>query len=221
VANPFNDDCRIERMSSQYGLPVVSFGGFDWLLQHNFGNPGRWSGLMLRNWSNATINVASNYALPANVSQVYTDWSTSQTAGTHGISGYKDDATNGPNNIYLNYATHFGGTLGSLSNTTLSSSMMFYIPSWAKQVCLVAADYYRSEGDSTKRNSYWFSTNGSSSWTNVGVASWRGTGTNANIPENPTNNADMTIFNVSSAGYLLILESGYTINSVGFILLKP
>ena len=225
VAVPYSDVCTTVVTSSGQtsydNLPVVTYGGYNWLLQHNFGSTGRWSGLQLRNYSTG-ISVSQNYALPSAASHVYTDWTT-QYPATYGIGGYKDTVNNGPNNIYLNYNTVFS-TFGTLNSGTASSSMMMYIPSWAKQVCLVAADYYRSDGGSgsgTRRNSYWWSTNGSS-WTNIGTASWRGSAfTNGAIPQNPTSDADMIVFNVTSAGYLLVLESGYTIASIAFVLLKP
>lgn len=226
VTTPYNDSCTtvvVATGPSQYdSLPVVTFGSYNWLLLYNFGVTGRWSGYQLRNYTDGTISVSQNYPLPSAGAPIQTDWSSSQTSATYGIAGYKDGATTGPNNIYTNWASLFNvdSGLGSLTNPMESSSMMMYIPSWVRQVCLVAADYYRAQGSTARRNSYWWSTNGTS-WTYLGKASWRGTGSSGAIPQNPSTDADMLVFNVTGAGYLLILETGYTIASVGFVLLKP
>jgi hypothetical protein len=209
VTAPFSDSCTTivtsSGQSSYDYLPVVTYGGYNWLLQHSFGSSGRWSGLQLRNWSSG-ITVSQNYSLPTSASQVYTDW-TAQYTGTYGVGGYKDNTTLGVNNLYNG---------GAVSNQA-ASSMMFYIPSWVKQICLVVADYYRSN----PANTYYFSTNGSS-WSNIGTASARGTNYgNGAIPQNPSTDADMIIYNPGGAGYLLVVEGGYTIASVAFVLLKP
>jgi hypothetical protein len=174
VANPYNET-TITVLSTTSGagtnnLPIVSYGGAEWYLQHNFGSAGRWSGLELRNWSNATITIGDNYTVPSSIREIKTDW-TSQNIGSYGIGGYKDAVTDGTNSIYLSHTAIFAttttvisSTLGILTgnNQRASSSMMTYIPSWTTQVCLVAADYYRSQGTSQRRNSYWYSSNGTS-----------------------------------------------------------
>lgn len=218
---PFDDICRtvFQTTSSYDNLPLVTFGGTNWYLQHNFGSVGRWNGLRLRNWLNGTIDVQSNYTLPTSVHEVKTDW-TNQYVASYGLGGWKDDATNGTNSIYQNYNSLFVPPMKQQINTTTSSSMMFYAPSWARQICLVAADYYRLPN---QQNSYWWSTNGTS-WSNVGVASWRGSTSawnNVNIPENPSSSADMAIFNVTGTGYLMVLDTVNTVCTVGFVLLKP
>lgn len=225
VIQPPNDNCNtVINNTSQYNLPIVKFGDTNWYLQHNFGSTGRWNGLQLRNFTNSTITLASNnndYSLPTNINDVMTDWQSNYT-GPYGIGGYKDYLSNGINNMYLNFNSIFGGIIGTLtSNQRASSSMMFYIPSWVQQVGLLVADYYRSSNSSsTTKNSYWYSQDGST-WTNIGIASWRGSQlSNGYIPQNPNTNADLAVFNVSNGGYLLILEGGYTIASVGAVLLK-
>lgn len=243
VAVPYSDLCTTvvtsTGQSAYDNLPVVSYGGYNWLLQHNFGTTGRWNGLQLRNFttgltifSNAQFTSQNYTSLPSTTSQIYTDWAPGWSYGSaYGIGGFNNTTNNGPNNIYSNYNTLFQPyftSLGysSLTNPGNSSSMIMYIPSWAKQVCLVAADLFRlnDAGSNTRKNSYWWSANGTT-WTNIGVASWRGSVNGdpygSNISQNPSSNADMMVFNVSTAGYLLILESGNTISSIAFVLLKP
>lgn len=243
VAVPYSDLCTTvvtsTGQSAYDNLPVVSYGGYNWLLQHNFGTTGRWNGLQLRNFttgltifSNAQLTSQNYTSLPSTTSQIYTDWAPGWSYGSaYGIGGFNNTTNNGPNNIYSNYNTLFQPyftSLGysSLTNPGNSSSMIMYIPSWAKQVCLVAADLFREDnsGSNTRKNSYWWSANGTT-WTNLGVASWRGSINGdpygSNISQNPSSNADMMVFNVSTAGYLLILESGNTISSIAFVLLKP
>lgn len=242
VAVPYSDLCTTvvtsTGQSAYDNLPVVSYGGYNWLLQHNFGTTGRWNGLQLRNFttgltifSNAQLTSQNYTSLPSTTSQIYTDWAPGWSYGSaYGIGGFNNTTNNGPNNIYSNYNTLFQPyftSLGysSLTNPGNSSSMIMYIPSWAKQVCLVAADLFREDnsGSNTRKNSYWWSANGIT-WTNLGVASWRGSSSNqygSDISQNPSSNADMMVFNVSTTGYLLILESGNTITSIAFVLLKP
>jgi hypothetical protein len=244
VAVPYSDLCTTIVSSTGQtaydNLPVVSYGGYNWLLQHNFGTTGRWSGLQLRNFttgltifSNAQLTSQNYTSFPSATSQIYTDWAPGWSYGSaYGIGGFNNTTNNGPNNIYSNYNTLFQPyftSLGysSMSNPSTSSSMIMYIPSWAKQVCLVAADLFRENnaGSNTRKNSYWWSANGTT-WTNLGIASWRGSINGgdqygSNISQDPSSNADMMVFNVSTAGYLLILESGNTITSIAFVLLKP
>ena len=243
VALPYSDLCTTvvtsTGQSAYDNLPVVTYGGYNWLLQHNFGTTGRWNGLQLRNFttgltifSNAQSTSQNYTSLPSATSQIYTDWAPGWSYGSaYGIGGFNNTTNNGPNNIYSNYNTLFQPyftSLGysSLTNPGTSSSMIMYIPSWAKQVCLVAADLFRNDdsGSNTRKNSYWWSANGTT-WTNLGVASWRGSINGdpygSNISQNPSSNADMMVFNVSTAGYLLILDSGNTITSIAFVLLKP
>ena len=243
VAVPYSDLCTTvvtsTGQSAYDNLPVVTYGGYNWLLQHNFGTTGRWNGLQLRNFttgltifSNAQLTSQNYTSLPSTTSQIYTDWAPGWSYGSaYGIGGFNNTTNNGPNNIYRDYNTLFQPyftSLGysSMTNPGTSSSMIMYIPSWTKQVCLVAADLFRNDNASsnTRKNSYWWSANGTS-WTNLGVASWRGSINGdqygSNISQDPSSNADMMVFNVSTAGYLLILESGNTITSIAFVLLKP
>ena len=243
VAVPYSDLCTTvvtsTGQSAYDNLPVVTYGGYNWLLQHNFGTTGRWNGLQLRNFttgltifSNAQLTSQNYTSLPSTTSQIYTDWAPGWSYGSaYGIGGFNNTTNNGPNNIYRDYNTLFQPyftSLGysSMTNPGTSSSMIMYIPSWTKQVCLVAADLFRNDNASsnTRKNSYWWSANGTS-WTNLGVASWRGSINGdqygSNISQDPSSNADMMVYNVSTAGYLLILESGNTITSIAFVLLKP
>lgn len=203
--------------------PVVSYNGTQWLLAYQFGtDASRFGGLRRYTSSNANLS-STNQTVPTQSNPIQSDWTSAAEDSSFSFAGYKDNDTNGANNIYANHPY-----LASMSNKTASSSTRVWIPSSASQTLIVFADFYRSDGGisgSSRPTITGRSWNGGNFTIDM-IASWRGTqnGGTAYGLNSTLSNGDMCITtnsNVGSPMMLYVLEAGYTISTIGFVMFKP
>lgn len=203
--------------------PVVSYNGTLWLLAYQFGsNTSRFGGL--RRYTSSDANLSStNNTVPTQLNPIQSDWTSSTENGPFSFAGYKDTDTSGANNIYANHPY-----LASMSNKTFSSSTRVWIPGSASQTLIVFADFYRSDGgiSGTSRPTITGRSWSGGNFTIDMIASWRGSangGTSYGL-NSTLSNGDMCITTNSNPGtdmMLYVLEAGYTISTIGFVMFKP
>lgn len=210
-------------IDSSTPYPVINYNGSLWLLAYQFGtDTARFGGL--RRFTSATANLTfPNNLIPTQSAPVQTDWANSTENGPYSFAGYKDSLSDGPGNMY-----NVHPYLVSMSNRTASSSTRVWIPGTASQTLIVFADFYRSDSGASgsSRPTIVGRSWGGGNFTTDMVASWRGSvlaGTSYGLDSN-LSNGDMCITNNTNPGQdmmLYVLEAGYTISTIGFVMFKP
>lgn len=205
-------------VGQRFGLPVVNYAGNTWLVWATGGtNP-----FGIPNFNRHYAPTAQNSQIPTTTNIVTTDWSSQREQTQFSFAGYKDYGSSGWNNI--------NGSLGAnyVNNYDSSSNYATILPPETLQHIIVFADFYRSNnGTNTNAaavGTYEFNGSGTG-FTGDALASWRGSaasGTSYGL-DNLGSNADLyrsAQHTANSSYYVFVLESGYTISTFGFVLIR-